>query len=125
MVHDGLQLSQCGVPPSPLPQQSTPAADVNTAAQKRAAAAAREVWVSLAGSDAAAGTLATPFATPQRGINECRKKSSADGVTAAAAASSSCTVTLREGTYYLADSPIELTAADSGLTLRSFAGARA
>ena len=104
-VHDALQLEGCSIPmsrearsvsaASPAPPLATPLT---------------EFFVSPNGSDVGSGTLASPFATPRRGIEACRLSASA------------CTVTLRGGVYYLADSPLQLTAEDSGLTLRSFAG---
>ena len=113
VVHDALQLLRCGAalsggggggatgaPPARGPPP--PPGSV-------------EYFVSTTdGSDGAAGSLAAPFATPQRGVTACR-----------AASGGPCTVTLRGGTYYLGDSPVQLTAADDGLTLRSYAGERA
>ena len=97
VVHDGLQLSACGVPlaggpaPAPVP----------------APAASSEFFVSPSGSDGASGALGAPLATPRRGVEACRRHTGAGAP---------CTVTLRGGTYFLGDSPVELTAEDSGLT---------
>ena len=109
VVHEGLQLSGCGVAlsgtPAPAPARPPPATG---------AAAAAEFFVSVNGSDGGgSGTLAAPFATPHRGIAACR---------GASAAGAPCTVTLRGGMYLLGDNPVQLTSADSGLTLQSFSG---
>ena len=108
-VFDGLQLSRCaGVVPAPA---------AAAAAAATAASVGPEIYVSVNGSDGSgSGTLAEPFATPWRGVAACR---------AATATGSACTVTLRGGTYFLADRPVQLTAMDSGLTMRSYPGEQA
>ena len=103
VVHDGLQLSGCGVP---LAGALAPAPPASTTAPT-------EFFVSLNGSNSASGTLAKPFASPQHGVTACRQHTPTGAP---------CTVTLRGGTYYLSDSPVQLTAADSGLTLRGYRG---
>jgi hypothetical protein len=104
LVHDGLQLSGCGVALTGGVPTPTPA---------RQPQAAVEYFVSVNGSDGGgSGTLASPWATPQHAIAACRS---------ATAVGAPCTVTLRRGTYFLGDSPVQLTSADSGLTLQSYA----
>ena len=115
MVHDALQLAvRCDVDRAAPTPRALPPTPPSPAA---AAASTPEFFVSTAsGSDSAAGTVAAPFATPQRGVEACR---------AASGGGDGCTVTLRGGTYFLAGRPLQLTAADNGLTLRSYAGERA
>jgi hypothetical protein len=85
--------------------------------------------VSVLGNDAAAGSMAAPFATPQRGVLACRAQrarmkaamgvGSSDGPTP-------CIVTLREGRYTIKPgAPLSITAEDAFLTVRSFEGEQA
>ena len=111
-VHDALQLGRCPSAPRNNPQPATRRAE--DAAEEAIPRATMEYFVATDGDDAGSGTLAAPFATPARAVSACR-----------AALGTTCTVTLRGGTYFLADSPLQLTAADSGLTIRSHAGERA
>lgn len=61
------------------------------------------------GSDSNSGSASSPFQTIERGVTACR------GV------SGSCSVVLREGTFYLT-SPLMLTKEDSGLTIMNAPG---
>jgi hypothetical protein len=121
-VFDGLQLSRCGVTPAAAVAPNPVAAAAAAAAAATAATNQRpepEIFVSVNGSDGSgSGTLAAPYATPHRGVAACRRAATAVG-------SSACTLTLRAGTYFLADSPLQLSAMDSGLTIRSYPGEQA
>jgi len=108
-VHDALQLgSKCGVafslaPPTPRGARGGPA-DVCTGSC---------TYVDPAqGNDKAAGTLDAPLRTVAAGVAAARR--------AAAPAS----VVLRGGTHWLT-ATLTLTPADSGLTIRGYAGERA
>ena len=118
VVHDGLQLEQCGSTLGRRPGRRKPKPPP---AGPGSGSPSLEFFVSVDGSDAAVGTQAAPFATPMRGVLACRAATAATTANTADA-DAGCTVTLRAGTFYFADSPLELTAGDSGLTLRSFAG---
>ena len=72
-----------------------------------------EFFVAVTGSDAAAGTVASPFATPQRGVTACRTSIPTPSSTAG------CTVTLREGIFYLSDSALALGPEDSYVKWKS------
>ena len=126
VVHDGLQLEQCGSALGGRPGRRKPKPPPAGPRSGSPSRSALEFFVSVDGSDAAVGTQAAPFATPMRGVLACRAaavtSTTTTTTTNTADAAAGCTVTLRAGTFYLADSPIELTAGDSGLTLRSFAG---
>ena len=107
-VHDGLQLSTCGEALADTPSGDAPPAPDTIPSMV-------EFFVSAtSGSDTANGTEECPFATIHRGIVACQ-----------AAAGTTCTVTIRGGTFYLGDKPVQLTAADSGLLLRSYPGEKA
>jgi hypothetical protein len=103
-------LSNCTAPtslqivnnrPSPRPQLS-----------RAAIADAPEFFVDAEhGSDANAGTVIAPLRTIAAAQTLSRTRASAKGAT----------ITLREGVYYLS-ATLALTALDSGLTLRSYAG---
>jgi hypothetical protein len=110
-VFDALQLDTCNISrPFESVWRAPPVAPVTAVTTEQL-----EFFVSAErGNDTESGTIETPFATPKRGVTACR-----------AAKSSSCVVTLRRGTYYLADSPLMIGADDSGLTIRSYAGERA
>ena len=123
---DALQMAgQCpGWLPSPSP--STPAASASYPSLDVACGV--EVFVSPSGSDANAGTLASPLATPTAALRLTRYLRSSTLTPAC--------ITLRAGTYHLgsadrgggdqaADSRVgvlELTAIDSNLTLRAYPG---
>ena len=109
-VHDALQLSTCGVAPAVLSDASAPAPDSSA----NDSTAPTEFFVSATnGSDTSRGTVESPFATIHRGIAACRASSGSGNVP--------CIVTLRGGgTFFLGDSPVQLTVADSGLTLRRY-----
>ena len=78
--------------------------------------AATELFVDpVKGSDAAAGTLAAPLKT----VAAAQHKSRSTCPQAA-----KCVITLRGGIYYL-PATLALTAADSGLTIRSYPGEQA
>ena len=110
----------CGVSAAELPArparlaQSAPASALADLSAASAGADAPAFYLDAAkGDDAAAGSLAAPFRTVERGVAACRA--------AATAAAGGCSVFLRAGTYELAG-PVELTGADSGLALRAFPG---
>jgi hypothetical protein len=63
------------------------------------------------GDDGSPGTLQQPFLTVHRGRDACRS-----------AAAPACTVYLRAGAPFVLTATLELTAADSGLTLSAYSG---
>ena len=73
--------------------------------------AASPLYVSTTGSYGGDGSASNPFSNLQQAVS-------------AASASGSNTIYLKGGTYYL-NSPIELTSANSGLTIESAPGSRA
>lgn len=108
----------CGVLAAALPARPARLAQSASASALRdlleaapAAGAATFYLDAAAGNDAAAGTLAAPFRSVERGVAACRAAAAADG----------CTVFFRAGTYELAG-PVLLSAADCGLALRAFPG---
>jgi len=86
---------------------------LSRALHSRPLPAAKSFYVSPAGSDAGDGSVGAPFRTVARGV---------------AAARGGGTVVLRAGTYFLGEpgqGAIELTPADSGLTVMAFPGEEA
>ena len=110
-VYDALQLgTQCGVPPPSTPAE---ASWVPPTFPTPPPGAPRVFADAVRGSDATGdGTIAHPVATVHRAV-ELARTLVAPGAT----------VLLRAGTYYLAPGgTLELTAADSGLTIQNYEG---
>ena len=120
-VHDALQLSRCNVTLADGRFGGGHGGSDSASAMPPhgggpAATGEPEFFVSANnGSDSANGSIEAPFQNIQRGVAACRGVSAGTGTPP-------CTVTLRGAVYFLGDNPVQLTAADSGLTLRSYAG---
>ena len=120
-VYDALRLAACRSTSTSArgrvhPRSGPTATRTNTSAATVATGAATELFVDpVKGSDAAAGTLAAPLKT----VAAAQHKSRSTCPQAA-----KCMITLRGGIYYL-PATLALTAADSGLTIRSYPGEHA
>lgn len=114
---DGAQEAQnCTTPVPPSLATIAPAADARDGVRALprvplpAPGTAQYYCDAVHGSDSASGSEAHPFMTIAKGVDAC-----------AAAGSSACTVVLRAGTFYQ-PAAIELSAANSGLTIQAYTG---